>query len=130
MQVSYPLDFSWTGTEFKVGPALFGPDIGSTISDLSGDLYVLPGEGEGGGEGEEGGAWIGNGCQIVPKEEAEQCVEKIVMVSRGGCLFIQKVRNKEYLTYTQSLSPSLPPSLPQKVRNMEKAGAMAVIVAG
>ncbi len=29
VQVSYP-------TEFKVGPALFGPDIGTTISDISG----------------------------------------------------------------------------------------------
>ncbi len=41
VQVSYPLDFSWTGTEYKVGP----------ISDLSGDLYVLPGEGGGGVHG-------------------------------------------------------------------------------
>lgn len=71
--------------EFEVGPALFGPDLGVDISDLSGELYLMPGEGD----------KVGDGCQAISDEVAVQCQDKVVMVARGGCLFIQKVRGEE-----------------------------------
>lgn len=66
--------------DFEVGPALFGPDLGASISDLSGELYVLPGVGE-----------VGDGCQVFSEKAVALSRDKVVMMARGGCLFIQKV---------------------------------------
>lgn len=79
-------DIEWL---FEVGPALFGPDLGNDIADLSGELHVLAAPG-GDNRTMEGGT-MGDGCQVFSEEEMEQSANKIVMVTRGGCLFIQKV---------------------------------------
>ena len=70
--------------EFEVGPALFGPNLGTDIAGLSGELYVLPGV--------EGSGNMGDGCQMFSEENAGQSHDKIVMMARGGCLFVNKVR--------------------------------------
>ena len=82
VQIVYPPLPNSVKSVFEVGPAIFGPDLGVDISDLSGELFVLPGEQE---------TEVGDGCQVVSEELHAQCLKKVVMVSRGGCLFIQKV---------------------------------------
>jgi len=71
-------------SEFEVGPALFGPNLGTDVANVTGELYVLPGRTE--------GDLMGNGCQAFSEEHAAKSVGKVVMVIRGGCLFVQKVR--------------------------------------
>ncbi len=148
---------------FEVGPALFGPEIGVGIADLAGQLYMLPGEeGEGEGQGQEGGgpwgeARMGDGCQGFSEEAAKESKEKVVVMARGGCLFIQKVRDKGsrdafskpliriktlikcikdtlsikdvHSVWTKLMLKMLFVCCPQ-VRNAEKAGASAAIIAG
>lgn len=88
MQLLHPTPNNPDDGEFTVGPALFGPDLGAEISAVSGELYVLPGE-------EGGTALMGNGCEVFSEQDAEQSREKVVMMTRGGCLFIQKVSHSE-----------------------------------
>lgn len=72
-------------SEFRVGPALFGPDLGEGIADLSGELHVIAGQ--------EGVVTeIGDGCKVFSEEDTVQSLDRVVMMARGGCLFVQKVR--------------------------------------
>ena len=63
-------------TDFEVGPALFGPDIGENEFQVSAEL-VEPKPLD--------------GCSAYSDEEREELKGKIFLIVRGGCLFIQKV---------------------------------------
>ena len=69
---------------FEAGPALFGPSLGKDIADITGELHVLSGM---------DGSGMGTGCDMFSEEELVNSEEKIVMMARGGCLFIQKVND-------------------------------------
>ena len=88
MEILYPLEQNKdTKMVFTVGPALFGPDLGTDIADVSGELYILPGEAQEGG----GATEVGKGCGEFSETDADQSKGKIVLIARGGCLFIDKV---------------------------------------
>lgn len=78
-------------TLFTVGPALFGPDLGTDIADLAGELYVLPGSGGGSSDQSRRERDVGNGCESFSEEQGTLGKDKVVMMKRGGCLFAQKV---------------------------------------
>ena len=67
-------------TDIEVGPALFGPDLGDNEFQVSAEL-VEPKQ--------------LNGCSAYSDEEGEELKGKIFLVTRGGCLFVQKVRRGE-----------------------------------
>lgn len=70
---------------FEVGPALFGPVLGVDMIHVSAELDVKVGK---------EGSVMSDGCQVFSEEEAAQSKGKVVMVMRGGCLFVQKVRRR------------------------------------
>ena len=70
------------GKAFEVGPALFGPVLGVDMMHVTAELDV---------KFDKDGSGMGNGCQVFSEEEAAQSKGKVVMVMRGGCLFVQKV---------------------------------------
>ena len=63
--------------EFIVGPALFGPDLGDKEFQVGAVLVEVEPL---------------DGCLIYPEETADKMKGKIVLMKRGGCLFVQKVR--------------------------------------
>lgn len=73
--------------EFVVGPALFGPVLGVRQLQLGGSLVRV------GPHSEE----LGNGCSEYSHEEAEEIKGKILLVMRGGCMFILKVCTHCYI---------------------------------
>ncbi len=67
-------------SEFEAGPALFGPALGKDIASVFAELFILP---------DQEGYGVGTGCEPLTDIDLEG---RIVMVVRGGCLFVQKVR--------------------------------------
>ena len=67
--------------DFEVGPALFGPNLGENEFQVSAELV----------EPEPF-----NGCSTYSDELEEMIKGKIFLVTRGGCLFIQKVSRVYY----------------------------------
>ena len=70
--------------EFEVGPALFGPDIGKNEFQVSAELVEPKPY---------------NGCSAYSSdgdssEAGEDLKGKIFLITRGGCLFVQKVSQK------------------------------------
>lgn len=63
-------------TDFEVGPALFGPDLGENEFQVSAEL-VEPKPLD--------------GCSAYSDEEGQELKGKIFLIVRGGCLFVQKV---------------------------------------
>ena len=70
---------------FATGPALFGPILGVDMVHVSAELEVVWLKDE---------SLVGDGCQIYDEEKMAQVEGKVVMVMRGGCLFVQKVRKR------------------------------------
>ena len=62
--------------DFEVGPALFGPDLGENEFQVSAEL-VEPKPLD--------------GCSAYSDEETEELKGKIFLITRGSCLFVQKV---------------------------------------
>jgi len=71
---------------FEAGPALFGPTLGSDIAGVTAELHMLSGS---------SGLRMGTGCDVFSEEDSMRSANKVVMLVRGGCLFVQKVRNRE-----------------------------------
>ena len=68
-------------SDFEVGPALFGPDLGENEFQVSAELVELEPY---------------NGCSAYFSDDAdnnmgEDLKGKIFLITRGGCLFVQKV---------------------------------------
>ena len=71
-------------SDFEVGPALFGPDIGENEFQVSAELVEpKPYNGCSAFSGDDGDDYAG-----------EDLKGKIFLITRGGCLFVQKVSQK------------------------------------
>lgn len=66
------------GDEILVGPALFGPDLGENEFQVAAELAQVSPQ---------------DGCVLFPGDEPFK--GRIVLMMRGGCLFVQKVRNAQ-----------------------------------
>ena len=106
---------------FEAGPALFGPALGIDIASVTGELHVLSGS---------SGSRIGTGCNVFADEDAKRSGDKIVMMERGGCLFIQKVRSRWKADGLGIGLVLICVLIFTQVRNAQKAGATGVIIAG
>ena len=70
--------------EFQVGPAMFGPNLGENQFQVSAQLLeVEPGSPD---------LEYDNGCSGYSDELASDIKGKILLVNRGGCLFVAKVQ--------------------------------------
>ena len=70
-------------SDFEVGPALFGPDLGENEFQVSAELVEPKPY---------------NGCSAYSSDGDDNVGEdlkgKIFLTTRGGCLFVQKVSQK------------------------------------
>ncbi len=67
--------------EFTVGPAMFGPELGAKDFQVGAGLVEMSlVEGQ-----------LDNGCSEYSPEQAEDIKGNIILVNRGGCLFVHKV---------------------------------------
>ena len=69
--------------EFQVGPAMFGPNLGENQFQVSAQLVEV--------DPQSPGLEYDDGCSGYSDELANDFKGKILLVNRGGCLFVAKV---------------------------------------
>ena len=76
--------------EFTVGPAMFGPELGVGEFQVGGELVEM----------KPIGGVLDNGCSEYDPQEARDIMGKILLINRGGCLFVLKVHSVVPYTIT------------------------------
>lgn len=73
--------------KFEVGPAMFGPNLGTSQFQVADKLVQM--------EPNSPDSEFDNGCSEYTAEQAELIKGRILLVNRGGCIFVTKVKNAQ-----------------------------------